>query len=168
MLALKGIPARYNYVNINAGENDGPEYAILNPSRSVPTVEITKAEGEGSSVISTTQSLAALWYPSEAYPETYPLLPPLEQAGLRAVCKMLCHIIASDTHSVTNLRVLRKVKRLGGEVDRYAREMITVGLEAYEKACKEQTGKYSVANDITMADCYLEPAVGVLRGSGLR
>jgi maleylacetoacetate isomerase len=158
-LALKGIPARYTYVNIIAGENKEPEYAVLNPSRSIPTLEITKAEAGGSNVASITQSLAALEYLDEAYPVTHKLLPPMEQAGLRAVIGTLCHIIASDTQPVTNLRVLRIVKKLGGEVDPYAREMMTVGLEAYEKVCKRYAGKYSVGDEITMADCCLVPAV---------
>jgi maleylacetoacetate isomerase len=155
----KGILVKYTYVNIIAGENNGPEYATLNLSRSVPTLEITKAEGEDSSVVSITLSLAALEYLDEAYPETYQLLPPLEQVGPKAVVRTLCHIIASDTRPLTNLRVLRKVKKLGGEVDPYAHEMITAELEAYEKVCMQHTGKYSVGDNITMADCCLVPAV---------
>jgi maleylacetoacetate isomerase len=112
--ALNSIPARHNCVNIITGENNGPEYATLNPSRSVPTLGVTEAEAEGSSVVSITQSLGALEYLDEAYLETYQLLPPMEQVGLRAVIRTLCHIIASDTQPATNLWVFRKVKKLTG------------------------------------------------------
>lgn len=94
-LALRGIPAGYTDVNIITGKNKGPEYATLNPSRSVPTLEITKADVEGSTAMSITQSLAALEYLDEAYSETYQLLPSTKQVGLRAVIRTLCHIIAS-------------------------------------------------------------------------
>jgi hypothetical protein len=60
------------------------------------------------------KSLGALDYLDEAYLETYQLLPPMEQVGLRAVIRTLCHIIVSDTQSGTNMRVLRKVKKLSG------------------------------------------------------
>ena len=83
------------FTSLITGENKGPEYATFNPSRLVPTLEITKADVEGSTAMSITQSLAVLEYLDEAYSETYQLLPSTEQVGLRAVIRTLCHIIAS-------------------------------------------------------------------------
>lgn len=60
---------------------------------------------------------------------------------------------------MTNSRVLRKVKKLGEEADVYLREMMTVGLEAYDKVRKQHAGKYSVGDGITTVICCSVPAV---------
>ena len=80
----------------------------------------------------------------------------------------LVNIIASDLQPVTNLRVLRGVKKLsGGREDapgEWAKEWMTRGLEAYDKVAEGYAGKYSVGDEVSMADVVLAPAVeGALR-----
>jgi len=83
-----------------------------------------------------------------------------------AKVRELVNIIACDMQPVTNLRVLRSVKKLGGEQApaEWAKEWMTKGLQAYDKVCEGCAGRYSVGDSVTMADVCLAPAVeGALR-----
>jgi maleylacetoacetate isomerase len=184
-LALKGLPATYHYVNLLKGEQKQSSYASLNPSQSVPTLEVRFPEG-GRSTIRIPQSIPALEYLDEAYPSSHPLLPPNlpENLQKRALIRTLCAVIASDTQPVTNLRILKRVRRLtttSHPVDRnevadtWGRELMLEGLRAYESICSEAgggaagdgtagaagdgEGMFSVGNEISMADVCLVPAV---------
>jgi len=80
----------------------------------------------------------------------------------------LVSIIACDLQPVTNLRVLKAVKRVSGgkeEVPKeWAKEWMTRGLRAYDTVCEGCAGRYSVGDSVSMADVCLAPAVeGALR-----
>ncbi len=85
-LALKGIRVDYNFVDIRAGEHLQPDYAILNPQKLVPCLNI----GDG---VTLGQSVAILEWLEEAYPE--PSLYP-NGAINRAQARSLVQQIASD------------------------------------------------------------------------
>lgn len=62
---------------------------------------------------------------------------------------------------VTNLRVLKRVKKLGGKdaPGEWAKEFMEKGLDAYDKVAEKYAGVYSVGDEVTMADVVLAPAV---------
>ncbi|KFY64954.1 hypothetical protein V496_02918 [Pseudogymnoascus sp. VKM F-4515 (FW-2607)] len=153
-LNLKNITPSYHYIDILDDEQYGAIYARINPSRSVPTLIIASPDG---TTLKITQSISALAYLEEAYPGLYPLLPKSIRA--RATVRSLVAIIACDTQPVAKLRVLRNIDTMGGDSLSYARKMIMEGLEAYEITITECAGKYSVGNELTLADVCLVPAI---------
>jgi len=73
----------------------------------------------------------------------------------------LVNIIVSDVQPPTSIRILKKVKKLGGdqEAKKWAIEVMEKGLSAYDKIAEKYAGKYSVEDEITLADVVLAPAV---------
>ena len=80
------------------------------------------------------------------------------------------NIIANDTQPPTNLRILKRVKELGGDSSAWAKELMREGLRAYDKVAEGYAGRYSVGDVVTLADVVLAPACeGALRfGVSLR
>jgi maleylacetoacetate isomerase len=162
-LALKRIPYTSTYINLIANSQHETNYTSINPSHSVPTVEVTT----GDSTFRITQSVAALEYLEEAFPNTIRLLPPLSSTQARATVRTLVEIIAADIQPPTNLRIINRVRKSATAaqedpteaVNRWVKEIVTEGLLSYETICKNVAGKYSVGDDISMADCCLVPAI---------
>ncbi len=95
-LNLKGLAFNEIPVNIDAGEQNAPEFRRISPMGSVPALMV-----EGTAL---TQSLAILEYLEEVHPEP-PLLPsdPLGRARVRA----LASVVVSDAHPLIVPRVKR-------------------------------------------------------------
>ncbi|KAE9371590.1 Maleylacetoacetate isomerase [Stipitochalara longipes BDJ] len=159
----KGIPLTYTYIHLLSNAQSSPEYLSTNPSASVPTLTVTVPN---KSPIIIRQSVPILEFFEEYFPSTPKLLP--ESAVDRAKVRELVAIIASDLQPVTNLRVLRGVKKLSGGKEEapgeWAKEWMSKGLLAYDKVAEAYAGKYSVGDEVSMADVCLAPAVeGALR-----
>ncbi|KAH7126130.1 thioredoxin-like protein [Dactylonectria macrodidyma] len=149
---LKAIPYETVPVNLLKNEHLSDEHKTFNPSASVPVL-IPK----GSTSFKIGQSVAALEYLDERHPET-PLLPPLSDLEARSLVRTLVEIVAADTQPVTNLRITRRIKALGGNPEEWNCQLMTDGMRAYETVAAKSAGKYSVGDDISMADCCLMPA----------
>lgn len=162
-LALKSIPYKSTYVNLIANSQHETNYTSINPSHSVPTVEVTTRNR----TFRITQSVAALEYIEEAFSNTPRLLPPLSSSQARATVRALVGIIAADIQPPTNLRIINRVRKSATAaqedpteaVNRWVKDIVTEGLLSYETICKSVAGKYSVGDDISMADCCLVPAI---------
>ena len=157
----KNIPLTYSYIHLLKSDQTSPEYTLTNPSASVPTLTVTSS---GSAPIVLRQSIPILEFLEEYFPNTPRLLPenPVERARVRE----LVNIIASDLQPVTNLRILKAVKKLDGEQapTEWAKNWMGRGLEAFDKVAEGYAGKYSVGDEVSMADVVLAPAVeGALR-----
>lgn len=158
---LKGIPLEYIHINLLKNEQSSPSYTLSNPSASVPTLSLTDKQGHE---IIIRQSVAILEFFEEYFPDKPSLLPPQSDYIGRARVRELVNIIANDVQPPTNLRILRRVKKLGGEPNVWAKELMTEGLRAYDKVAEMYAGKYSVGDEVTMADVVLAPACeGALR-----
>ncbi|MCJ1448555.1 MAG: hypothetical protein MMC23_009072 [Stictis urceolatum] len=134
----------------------------MNSSKSVPTLQVS-----GTRDLNISQSIAALEYLEEAYPSQTPLLPPTNDTAARAIVRSLANIIACDIQPITNLRVLKKVKKLGGVPDDWSKDFMERGLEAYETLAAPIAGKFSVGDKITLADVCLLPAVWNAQRNGV-
>ena len=157
-LAFKNLDFTPIYVKYNDGQHHGNTYAAMNPSHSVPTLEIVPPRGSGDAQY-ITQSIAAIEYFEEAYPLSTPLLPPVGDTLGRAHVRSLVQIIVSDIQPVTNTRVFKRVIALGQDEVAWGAEWHTRGLKAYEESIRSRAGKYSVGDVVTMADVCLAPMV---------
>jgi maleylacetoacetate isomerase len=155
---LKGIELSYTYINLLSKDQHSPTYTATNPSASVPTLTVTTTSGEE---IVIRQSIAILEFLEEYFPSSPRLLPPQNDVVGRARVRELVNIVANDIQPPTNLRILRKVKALGGDEApaEWAKEFMTLGLQAYDKIAEKYAGKYSVGDEVTLADVVLAPAV---------
>lgn len=157
----KGITYDNITVNLLKDEQLSAEHRALNPSCSVPLL-VRKKPGDATTITTPFkigQSVAALEYLDEVHPEA-PLLPPASDPEARAVVRTLVNIVACDIQPVTNLRIMRRVRALGGNAEEWNRELIVDGLRAYEDVIAGGcAGTYSYGDNVTMADVCLLPGV---------
>ncbi|KAJ5525948.1 hypothetical protein N7494_012598 [Penicillium frequentans] len=151
-LNLKEIPYTPIFVNLLKGEQSSPAHKEINPSGLVPALII---EQEGKPPVTITQSLAALEYLDEAFPG--PTLLPTDPES-RAQARTLASIIACDVQPVTNLKILKRVAPLGADRTSWSKDLIEEGLSAYEATVARSAGKFSVGDEISIADICLIPA----------
>ncbi|PWY91904.1 Maleylacetoacetate isomerase [Aspergillus sclerotioniger CBS 115572] len=161
-LNLKSLPYESIPINLLKDEQHSTPNTTLNPSASVPTL-IHHHDNQNQPSFKTPtivpQSLAALEYLEEVYPEAHPLLPPLTCPETRATVRTLANIIACDVQPVTNLRILKRVAPLGMDRTTWSKELVEEGFRAYEEIAAKSAGVYSVGDRITLADVCLLPAV---------
>ncbi|CAM1501482.1 Fc.00g034660.m01.CDS01 [Cosmosporella sp. VM-42] len=153
-LHLKSLSYDIIPVNLLKSEQLSEAHRHLNPSGSVPLLVPHNAK-EGFKI---GQSIAALEYLDEVHPENS-LLPPISDPEGRALVRTLVDIVCADIQPVTNLRIMRRVRELGGNAEEWNRQVMTDGLRAYEAVAEKCAGKYSVGDEVTMADACLIPAV---------
>ncbi|KAM0367479.1 hypothetical protein ACHAO7_008017 [Fusarium culmorum] len=152
---VKSIKYDLTPVNLLKNEQISDTHKALNPSGSVP---VLIPPTSGSKPFRIGQSVAALEYLEEKHPE-HPLLPPLSDLEARANVRTLVDIICMDVQPVTNLRIMRRVRELGGNAEEWNCKLMTDGLRAYEEIAKDTAGKCSVGDELTMADVCLMPAL---------
>ena len=145
----------FTYVPVHllkdGGQQKAEPYTALNPMQSVPLLEV---EDDGR-VFRLAQSMAILEYLDERWPEP-PLLPKDRMA--RARVRQAAEIINSGIQPFQNTSVQKRVKHeLHGDEKAWARHFITHGLRALEPLLKETSGRYSVGDQVTLADCFLVP-----------
>lgn len=155
-LNLKGIASQYEYVRLHKDQQHSESFKATNPSASVPV--LTHLTGNGPS-FPIGQSVAALEYLEEVYPEQQPLLPPLSQPLERAKVRTLVSILAVDLQPITNRRIGKDLSELGIDSTEWNRSHTAQGLQPYETLVSKTAGKYSVGNDVTLADVCLIPAI---------
>jgi maleylacetoacetate isomerase len=161
-LKLKNIPFKILPVNLLKNEQTSAPYLKINPSGTVPTLEI------GNEIL--TQSLAIVEYLEEAFPSTFALLPagPKE----RALVRRLSLIIAADCQPLQNFCVQTKIMELYGrsraEVQHeWAAYFIERGLEAFDSASTAHSGRFSFGETVGLADICLIPQLYNARRFGI-
>lgn len=85
-------------------------------------------------------------------------MPPASDPEGRAIVRTLAQIIGCDIQPVTNLRILKRVAPLGADRAEWSKDLIEDGLRAYEALVSKTAGKFSVGDEITLADLCLIPA----------
>lgn len=161
---LKNIPLKYEFIHLVQGEQHSKDYHALNPSDSVPTL-IVRDAATGDEITRIRQSVAILEFFEEVeHQNGVALLPGNDDSLNRARVRELVNIVTCDIQPVTNLRVLSFIKPLNIEAKVWQQHFMTLGFRAYEELVKIYSGKYSVGDTVTLADCALAPAVdGALR-----
>ncbi|OQD74107.1 hypothetical protein PENDEC_c012G06319 [Penicillium decumbens] len=152
-LHLKGIPFNPVFINLLKDEQSSPAYREINPSGTVPTLVI---QHDSANPVIITQSMAALEYLDEAFPNKGPALLPSDPES-RALVRTLAGTIG-DIQPVTNLRILKRVAPLGADRTAWSKDLIEDGLRVYETFVTRSAGKFSVGDQITTADICLVPA----------
>jgi maleylacetoacetate isomerase len=160
-LELKSIPFTSKSVDLLKGEHRSAEYEAINPSHAVPSLQPLTGADRG---IIISQSIAALEYLEENYPDQTPLLPPKSSSADRAYVRTLVSIFASDIQPVTNLRILSRVGSLDGSKEEWGKSLTEEGLMAYERLAAEKAGRFSFGDTVTLADVCLVPTIwGAMR-----
>lgn len=106
---------------------------------------------------SITQSLPILEYFEDVSTDGLRLLPPVTDMRARVKVRELAALVACDIQPPQNLRIRAHIKVAGGDPARFASEIITRGLSAYEKIAKQSAGTYSIGDEVSLADVCLIP-----------
>jgi maleylpyruvate isomerase len=162
-LAYKGIEHEYEPVHLTreGGEQLRDGYREVNPMQQVPVLEYH----EGGVVRRISQSMAILELLEERHPRP-PLLP--ADPYLRARARQLAEIINSGIQPFQNLSVLKLVKlELGGDEMAFARGFIERGLGAFQASVSDVAGRFSVGDEVSLADVLLAPQLYHARRFGV-
>ncbi|UPK91492.1 hypothetical protein LCI18_002427 [Fusarium solani-melongenae] len=154
-LNIKSIKYDMVYINLLKNEQLSDEHKALNPSASVPVLINKASKGTPFKV---GQSVAALEYLEEKHPDV-PMLPPTSDPEARAMVRTLVDIVCIDIQPPTNLRIMRRVRELGGSAEDWNLQLMTQGMAAYENVAAGTAGKYSFGDEFTLADACLIPAI---------
>jgi maleylacetoacetate isomerase len=144
-LNLKAVPYERVVVNLLDGEQRGEAYRAVNPQGFVPMLE---ADGRRM-----TQSLAIVAWLDAQFPE-----PPLRADDPQVLALALT--IAADIHPLNNLRVLKRLGKLGIDPDArddWYRHWVREGFEALEALAAPGAGRFLVGDAVTLADICLVP-----------
>lgn len=153
-LNLKNIEFKYVPVHLinNGGEQFSAQYKALNPMSEVPTLE-----HEGLVV---GQSVAIIEYLEEQFPSP-PLFP--KDSQKRAKIRQFCENINSFMHPLSNLKVLKYLEENNGydqkQKEVWINHWYQKGLSALESWLQKNMGQYCFHDHVTVADCFLIPAV---------
>lgn len=152
-LAYKSLPYRYHAVHLvkDGGEQNTEFYRALNPSRTVPMLEVE----DGGRVRRLTQSMAILEFLEDIQPS--PALRPADPF-LRARARALSEHVNSGIQPLQNLAVMQHVKsQLGGDDKAWSQHWIRRGFDQLETLVQETAGRFSVGDQLSLADLYLLP-----------
>jgi maleylacetoacetate isomerase len=156
-LNLKGVPYTPIYVDLDAGQQNTPQFKGVNPQMVIPAL----VEDDGNVLY---QSLAIMEYLNEIHPAP-PILP--DDARGRARVRALALITVADSHPLIVPRVRNHLGKTFGLDDAgkiaWVRHWFTAGLDAYEAHLSRDTatGTYCHGAAITMADiCLVSHAAG--------
>ena len=154
---LKSIPLTYKFIDLLTAGQNAPSYAALNPSEFVPLLVVHDA-ATGAEVAKISQSTAILEYLEETASSAVKLLPANDPLG-RAKVRELLGVIVADTQPVTNQRIVKWIVPRGVDEHEWQHHFMRKGLAAYEKLASESAGKWSVGDELSLADIALVAAV---------
>jgi maleylacetoacetate isomerase len=148
-LNLKGTAYESVPVNLLDGAQRDEAYRARNPQGLVPMLEADGAR--------LTQSLAIVSWLDAHFPEP-PLVP--ADAEDRAHVLALALAIVADIHPLNNLRVLKRLARLGVPQearDDWYRHWVREGFEALEALAAPRAGRFLFGDAVSLADVCLVP-----------
>ena len=150
-LNLKAAEHERVAVDLLAGEHQEDAYRARNPQGLVPMLEADGAR--------LTQSLAIIFWLDGQFPEP-PFLP--ADPGERAHVLALALTIAADIHPLNNVRVLRRLAKLGiaeEARDDWYRHWLRLGFEALEALAAPRAGRFLFGDAVGLADICLVPQI---------
>jgi len=150
-LNLKGVAYTPIYVDLDAGQQNAPQFKAVNPQMVIPAL----VEDDGNVLY---QSMAIMEYLDEVHPA--PPLLPTDPRG-RARVRALSLITVADSHPLIVPRVRNHLGNALGLDDAgkiaWVRHWFAAGLDAYEAhlARDKATGTYCHGEALSMADVCL-------------
>jgi maleylpyruvate isomerase len=163
-LGMKGLTYEPSFVHLarGGGEQHAAEYRLKNPLAQIPVLELNE---QGSPVL-LTQSLAIIEYLEERFPEP-PLLP--RDLLARARVRELAELINSGIQPFQNLSTTRFLTEAVPELDtaRWYEHFVAQRLAVLEARALELSGRYLVADAVSIADVLLIPQLYAARRIGL-
>lgn len=150
--AVKGVAYEPFAVHLLNGESESADHLARNPAGFVPVLEFTPP---GQPLpIRLTESLAILQYLEAMHPEPA-LLPrdPLDRARAWA----LAEVVNAGIQPLANIPVFERHSSDPAEQKKWNQHWIRSGLETYEKLAAPHAGRYSVGDELTVADLCLMP-----------
>lgn len=159
---LKSVPLTYHHIDFAQSQYTSEPYRSINPNASVPSLVIEPLNGP---VVTITQSPAIIDFLETQFP-TPSLLPGPTRFQDRARVLELASLVACDIQPPQNSRVRKKIASdFNGDREAWARWVYERGFGVYEAlTLRYGETKYSVGNEVTLADVFLVPAVqGALR-----
>lgn len=176
--ALKNIPltiVQFPADSKQLAPHKDPDYLKKNPNGTVPTLEAHYEDGES---LVLTQSLSMLEFLEDSYPGGSRLIPPVTDMAARCRVRDLALLVACDTQPLGSSRAFNDLKRLltadAKLVDTADGEPphIDVGkifrtkkpwtflthkrtMRIYEAMAEESAGRFSVGDDVSIADVCL-------------
>lgn len=154
---LKSIPLNYQFIDLMTAGQNAPSYAALNPSQFVPLLVVHDA-ATGAEVAKISQSTAILEYLEETVTDAPVKLLPADPVR-RAKVRELLGVVAADTQPVTNQRIVKYIVPRGLDEQEWQHHFMHTGLAAYEKIAAGSAGKWSVGDEVSLADVALVAAV---------
>lgn len=150
VLNLKGLAHEIIPVDLSDRAHRQERYLARTPEGFVPMLD-----DHGELI---TQSMAICEYLEQIEPQ--PTLIPGD-ARMQAEVRSLCQVVACDIHPLNNLRVLNALRQqfsaTEGERQHWYRHWVETGFEALEARLENNSGRYSVGDTPTLADCFLIP-----------
>ncbi|KAI6176169.1 Glutathione S-transferase [Aphelenchoides bicaudatus] len=145
-LEFKQIDYELRTIDLGEGENRTEEYLSLNPTGFVPTFLFN------GNVIC--ESMAICEYIEEEFPG--PKFLPGDAAN-KALIRSLCMNIVAGIQPLQIPRVYEKISNDANEQMEFIHNVIDTGFSAIEKRLQKCAGKYSVGDELTLADLFLFP-----------
>lgn len=155
LLNLKKIPYEYKAVVLTSkedGQQKSPEFTAINPAAQVPSLFI-----DG---IYMSESVAIAEYLEETRPQPN-MLPkdPITRVRVRTIVEMINAGIQPKQNLSTISLLANEYTKNEDDKRRWAAEWNKRGLQALEQVMVKWSGKCSVGDEITFADCCLVPQV---------
>merc|ERR550532_429376 len=150
-LGLKQIDYDYKVVNFLQGETKSKEYTARNPLQQVPALVI-----DG---VTLTQSLPIIEYLEETR-AGYKVLP--EDPVKRAKSRIIAEIVNAWIQPLQNPGNWDTLQEFGVDKSRnieFSTRYIAKGMTVLEKMLGESAGKFSVGDEVSVADIFLVPQV---------
>ena len=165
-LGLKGLAYEPVFVHLAraGGEQHTADFRSKNPLGQIPVLEVSDGPSEKPAYL--TQSLAIIEYLEERFPEP-PLLP--KDLLTRARVRELAELINSGIQPFQNLTTTNFLGELSPELDkqRWFAKFIVGGLQILEARALELSGRFLVADQVSIADVLLVPQLYAARRLGL-
>ncbi|KFY17243.1 hypothetical protein V492_00804 [Pseudogymnoascus sp. VKM F-4246] len=154
---LKSNPLTYHQIDFSQSQQTSAQYRSINPNASVPALIIEPPHGP---LITITQSPAILDFLETHFPSP-PLLPGAAKIEDRARVLELVSLVACDIQPPQNSRVRRKIAAdFKGDGEAWARWVYERRFGVYETLVQRGgKSRYSVGDEVTLADVFLVPAV---------
>lgn len=139
-------------------------YQSINPNATLPTLIADYNNGQS---VTLTQSLNMLEFLEESYPGTIRLIPPVTDMASRVKARDLAAFIACDVQPFLSKRILSQIEGFGQDSFVFGRSLLGSKMRVYEDMVENHAGRFSVGDELSIADICLVTTVQAASKFGL-